>query len=88
MTHSMAKHKQRKHFDVEDHGNGFMVIGTPFPHVAIKVLAEYVDSVRAFRICCPTNYKGRSAVWFTTAHGEFWEGARDHMGNEIARSGA
>lgn len=79
---------KRRKIEVEDHGNGFMVIGTPFPAVAIKVLRDYVESVRPYRIAAVVHYQGRSAVWLTTEHGEFWEGARSHIGEPLARSGA
>jgi hypothetical protein len=75
---------KKRDIEVEDHGNGFMVIGTLDPVKARKILKGYVK-VKPYRFASPTIYDGHSACWLTTAAGEVWDGALDHIGNPIAR---
>lgn len=77
--------KKRKALDVEDHGNGFMVLGTLKPRKALKVLRDYVDDVEPFRFFAVTFYEGRGSVWCTTGPGEHWDGARDSSGKPLKR---
>lgn len=74
-----------KKFKVEDHGNGFMVIGTLNPQKARKVLKDYVDKVKRYRFATPTYYGGRSACWLTTHPGAHWEDSLDHAGKPLPR---
>lgn len=68
---------------VEDHGNGFMVVGVKTIKKARKVLGDYVDDVAQYRFACPTYYNNTMSVWLTTGPGEHWDGAVDHVGNSI-----
>jgi hypothetical protein len=70
---------------VEDHGNGFMVIGTNKPRKARKVLKAYVDKIKRYRFACPTHYDGRSAVWLSVGPADHWDGALDHVGRPLPR---
>jgi spermidine synthase len=68
---------------VEDHGNGFMVVGVQTIKKARKVLRDYVDDVEPYRFACPTYYDGTSSVWLSTGPGEHWDGAVDHTGKPM-----
>lgn len=68
---------------VEDHGNGFMVIGTNRVRKARKVLKEFVEDPEVFRFACPTHYEGFSSVWLATEPGQHWDGAVDHCGTPM-----
>lgn len=70
---------------VEDHDNGFMVVGTNLVPEALKVLRDYVDDVAAYAFATPTHYDGRSAVWLTDHPGHNWEGSTDPLGNPLPR---
>lgn len=74
-----------KDIAVEDHGNGFMVIGTNIPNEARKVLVDYVDDVAAYSVATPTHYEGRSAVWLTDHVGHHWDGSVDLTGDPLPR---
>lgn len=71
--------------EVEDHGNGFMVIGTNLPDEARKVLAEYVDNLADYAFAGPTRYNGRSACWLTDHPGHYWEGSTWVTGEPMPR---
>lgn len=71
-------------FLVEDHGNGYMVLGTNRPKKARKALRDYVDDIDAYRFACPTHYEGVSSCWLSKHPGAVWEGATDHTGRPIA----
>lgn len=61
--------------EVEDHGNGYMVVGVTwdgFGKTAHEVLSDYVDNIEDYRFACPAHYGGRSAVWLTTEPGNAW----------------
>ena len=94
----MAKSKKGKRkfkYEVEDHGNGFMVIRDKAnalewpkfqgvtPDEARKVLRDYVDDVEPYKFACPTHYDGRSACWLSIEPGALWDGATDHAGRPI-----
>ena len=81
----MGKAKRKRPITVEDHGNGFMVIGTNNYRKAAKILRDYVDNIADYRFAAPTHYEGQSAVWLSTGPGEFWEGSLDHVGNPLPR---
>lgn len=70
---------------VEDHGNGFMVLGTDNIKKAKKILKDYVDDIEAYRFACPTYYEELRSCWLATTPGAVWEGARDPMGNPLPR---
>jgi hypothetical protein len=70
---------------VEDHGNGFMVVGTNMPDEARKVLRDYVDDATAYAFATPTHYQGRSAVWLATATGQNWDGQLNVLGQPEPR---
>lgn len=69
--------------EVEDHGSGFMVIGTSSVRKAARFLVAYVDDPGAYRFACPTHYEGRCAVWLATGPGDSWIGAVDHVGEPL-----
>jgi hypothetical protein len=79
----MAKKRSKPVIEVEDHGNGFMVIGTALVHEASQILTEYVDNPGDYRFACPNHYEGRSAVWFSTEPLAAWDGATDGCGNAV-----
>jgi hypothetical protein len=70
---------------VEDHGNGFMVVGTNIPDEARKALKDYVDDPTAYAFATPNHYDGRSAVWLATAPGQHWDGQVDCLGRPEPR---
>lgn len=70
---------------VEDHGNGYMVIGTAKIKKARKELKDYVEDISVFRFATPTWYWNSRAVWLTTAPGEVWDGATDATGRLLPR---
>lgn len=76
--------KARK-VEVEDHGNGFMVVGTNLPDEARKVLKDYVDEVEPYAFATPTHYHGRSATWLTTGPSENWDGQLNLLGQPEPR---
>lgn len=76
--------KKKPKFAVEDHGNGFMVIGTALVAPAARYLAKhYVDNPEDYRFATPNHYQGRPAVWLTTGPGEFWIGATNLVGEPL-----
>jgi hypothetical protein len=78
--------KSKKKLTVEDHGNGFMVIGTANVAKAARYLAKhYVDNGEDYRFATPNHYEGQSAVWLTTGPGEFWIGSTDLLGRPLPR---
>lgn len=74
-----------KSLGAEDHGNGFMILGTTKVKKARKELKDYVDDISAYRFWLPVWYEGGPAVWFAVAPGEVWEGARSHTGEPLPR---
>jgi hypothetical protein len=70
---------------VEDHGNGFMVLGTCKIKKARKELQDYVEHIEVFRFATPTWYSGGRAVWLTTGPGEVWDGATTAAGEPLPR---
>lgn len=82
----MGKGKGKKQaLEVEDHGNGFMVVGTNKIPTAREELRDYVDDVAPYVYAAVTHYDGRSAVWLATGPAEHWDGALDHCGNPLPR---
>jgi hypothetical protein len=81
-----GKHKPRKkQISVEDHGNGYMVVGIESYRKAAQVLCDYVDNPEDYRFACPTFYNGRPAVWLADTPGAVWEGAAEPSGKPISR---
>jgi hypothetical protein len=74
-----------KRIAVEDHDNGFMIIGTNLPDEARKVLTDYVDDVESYAFATPTHYAGRSACWLTDHPGHHWEGSEWMPGHPMPR---
>ena len=72
--------------EVEDHGNGLMVIGTAKIKKARKVVKDYARKPKALRFACPTYYEGKPSVWMTFAPGQNWYGSTDVLGNRLERS--
>ena len=81
----MAKTKKKAKVRVEDHGNGFMVVGVLAPDDARKVLDDYVDNIEDYRFACPTHYDDRSCCWLTTEPGAVWDGATYPTGEPMPR---
>jgi hypothetical protein len=74
------RNKKKRPIVVEDHGNGFMVLGTTVIAQALKVLEDYVETTEPYKCAMPCWYGDRPSVWLTTGPGEVWEGAVNHMG--------
>lgn len=70
---------------VEDHGNGFMVIGTLLVRPARKILKKFVDKPKQYKFAAPTYYEDSPAVWFSTVPGAHWDGALDHTRKPMKR---
>lgn len=81
----MPKSKKKRPVEVEDHGNGFMVIGTVVVKDALAILEDYVEDVGDYIWATPTHYNGRGAVWLGGHVGAQWEGSRDPLGNLLKR---
>lgn len=81
----MPKKKGKQKIVVEDHGNGYMVIGTLIPHRAAEILEDYVDNIEDYKFACPTWYKDQKACWLSTGPGDNWDGSTDPMGNPLPR---
>jgi hypothetical protein len=79
------KKKSKVRITVEDHGNGFMVVGTSDYSEAARILSEYVDNIGDYQFACPTHYEGRSACWLATTPGANWEGSLDLTGEPLPR---
>jgi hypothetical protein len=81
----MGKAKKKNPIVVEDHGNGFMVIGVLSVTKALKVLEDYVDDTSEYIWATPTFYEGRGSVWLGGHVGANWEGATDMYGRQLPR---
>lgn len=77
--------KKKKRLSVEDHGNGYMVLGTTNIHSAAIELEDYVDNIEDYRFAQPKWYQGQKAVWLTTGPADFFDGALDTIGNPLPR---
>lgn len=81
-----GKHKAAKaKVSVEDHGNGFMIVGTDSYRKAARELCVYVDNPEDYRFATPTFYDGSPAVWLTDSPGAVWIGATEPTGQPIER---
>lgn len=71
--------------EVEDHGNGFMLVGTSDLSQACRILDDYVDNIEDYRFFARVWDKDRKAcsVWASTHPGAVWAGATDHTGNPL-----
>ena len=78
---------------VEDHGNGFMFVGTSDAEQCRRILADYVDDPEAYifqGVPGGTTEYGRYAcrVWLAVNCAQVWDGATDHVtGKPLPRSG-
>lgn len=72
---------------VEDHGNGYMVVGTNRIDLAREELSQYDTDQpwSAYAYAHVTHYDGQCAVWLSTGPAEHWDGARDHTGAPLKR---
>lgn len=70
---------------VEDHGSGFMMVGTSDLSQACRVLTDYVDDISEYRFFARVWDKDRRAccVWAATHPGAMWVGAVDHTGEPL-----
>lgn len=67
--------------EVEDHGNGFMFVGTTDINQARRILSEYVDDPEEFAYAARTWYEGRAhGVWLSKDPLAAWEGATHYDG--------
>lgn len=74
-----------KAVEVEDHGNGFMFIGTIDVNQCRRLLAEYVDDPEAYISVAPVLHRyddGRVAHgrFLSPDFGALWDGATDALG--------
>lgn len=82
--------RKDKNVEVEDHGNGFMFVGTTDIAQARRLLPQYVGKKQAKRMvfAARTWYEGRAhGVWLTAAPSQVWEGAKDALGRPIREWG-
>lgn len=72
---------------VEDHGNGYMFVGTTDIDQAKRLVAEYVDNPEEYVFAARTwSHEDRShRVWLSVEPLAAWDGARDPMGNLLPR---
>lgn len=78
--------RKDKHVEVEDHGNGYMFVGTSDISQANRLLDEYVDNPEDYVFAAVVWYEGRAcAVWLTDEPGGAWEGSLDATGRPIPR---
>lgn len=66
--------------DVEDHGNGFMFIGTGDIDQAKRIIADYVDNPEDYVFANPKYHEGFCAVWLSDDPGALWDGAEGRNG--------
>lgn len=75
-----------KAVEVEDHGNGYMFIGTTDIDQAKRLVADYVDDPEDYVFAARTWYQNRAhGVWLAPDPLAVWDGAKDPMGNPLAR---
>ena len=75
-----------KAVEVEDHGNGYMFVGTSDISQAKRLLEDFVDNPEDYVFAAVVWYEKRAcAVWLTDEPLAVWDGARDHTGNPIRR---
>ena len=69
-----------KAVEVEDHGNGYMFIGTSDLSQACRILDEYVDNVEDYRFAARVYYAGKCCVWLSDEPLALWDGAEGRNG--------
>lgn len=79
--------RKDKHVEVEDHGNGFMFVGTSDIKQARRILVEYTDDHEAYEYAARVWDKERRAccVWLTDTALAVWDGATDYQGRALKR---
>lgn len=80
--------KRTPDLKVENHGNGFMVVGTNRIDLAREELSQYdtPEPWSRYAFALVTHYNGDSAVWLSTGPAENFDGALDHVGQPLKRS--
>ena len=71
-----------KAVEVEDHGNGYMFLGTSDLSQACRILSEYVDNIEDYRFAARLYYSGVCAVWLSDEPLALWDGAEGRNGYE------
>lgn len=94
---SMSKIK----YDIEDHGNGYMVIRRkPFNlqswpkfegvglQEAMQALRDVIGkkAAKPYRFGIPNTYEGKSACWLGEGPSESWDGRLSSGGSPVPRS--
>lgn len=73
--------------EVEDHGNGFMFIGTSDREQARRLLLDYVEPEEAseHRFWARTVVGKDCAVWVSKGPADNWDGSKDSLGKPLPR---
>ena len=82
--------RKDKHVEAEDHGNGYLFVGTSDIDQAQRLLAAGLGKkkARAYRYAARIWYENRAcAVWLTDSPGQFWDGATNSMGKPVREWG-
>jgi hypothetical protein len=75
-----------KFVEVEDHGNGYMLLGTTDEAQARRVLEDYVDNIEDYRFAAHTLQPGPvHAVWLAVEPFAVWDGATQYDGTPLPR---
>lgn len=71
---------------VEDHGNGFMFIGTSDIKQATRLVSDYVDNPEDYVFAARVWYEDQAeAVWLAVEPFAAWEGASHWDGTPLPR---
>lgn len=79
--------RKDKHVEVEDHGNGYMFVGTSDIKQATRLVEEYVDNPEDYVFAARVwNKEARACcVWLADTPGAVWDGALDSLGRPVKR---